>query len=266
MSQPIPRAEWALSTRALGRRTLVYERLASTNTLALSLADQPDSHGLAFLADEQSAGRGQHGRVWSAPARSSVLLSVLLHPPAELRRPVLLTAWAAVSVCAIVQELTGLPCRIKWPNDVFLAGRKVCGTLIEQGRGTVVGIGLNVQQSAEFFAEAGLHEATSLSLQGATVSSEEVARRLLQELDAGWSALEQGELDPLESRWKWHLGHLGHLVRVECAGENHVGRLLEIGFDGLLLAEGGIVPLVLPCEQVRHIVRLESDGRNESER
>jgi BirA family biotin operon repressor/biotin-[acetyl-CoA-carboxylase] ligase len=245
--------EWTLPTTRIGRRTQVYSCVDSTNSVAASFADQPDAHGLAILAIEQTAGRGQHGRTWTAPPGSSVLLSVLLHPPPELCRPVLLTAWAAVSVCAVVQELTGQPCRIKWPNDVLLRGRKVAGILIEQGAGTIAGIGLNVSQPVEFFTGAGLTEATSLLQHGTTATTEDVARRLLAELDAGWLALEAGEWALLESRWKWHLGQLGQLVRLECHDGEHAGRLLEIGFDGLVLAEGGSSPRLVSCERVRHI-------------
>ena len=79
-------------------------------------------------------------------------MSVLLFPPPELRRPALLTAWAAVSVCeTILPGGTGHQATIKWPNDVLVAGRKVCGILIEQNRGTVAGIGLNVNQTQEMF-------------------------------------------------------------------------------------------------------------------
>jgi BirA family biotin operon repressor/biotin-[acetyl-CoA-carboxylase] ligase len=245
--------EWNLPTQRIGQRTRVYPCVDSTNSLAASFADEPDAHGLAILTHEQTAGRGQHGRTWSAPPGSSVLLSIVLHPPAELRRPVLLTAWAAVSVCAVVQELTGSPCRIKWPNDVFLQGRKVCGILIEQGQATIAGIGLNVTQPAAFFAEAGLTEATSLVQHGVNATAEDVARRLLHELDGAWTALEAGEWELLESRWKWHLGVLGQVVRLECHEGDLVGRLLEVGFDGLALAEGGTVPRLVPCERVRRV-------------
>ena len=90
-----------------------------------------DSAGLALLANEQLAGRGQFGRSWQAPAGSSVLVSVVLFPPQPLCRPALLTAWAAVSVCNLIEEITGLKARIKWPNDVLVHGKKVCGILIE---------------------------------------------------------------------------------------------------------------------------------------
>src|SRR5882672_4818005 len=91
-------------------------------------------------------------------------MSLLLFPPPDLRRPAILTAWAAVSVCETIRRATDLDATIKWPNDVLIQGRKVCGILIEQGRGTVVGIGLNVHQTAESFAAAGLTEAGSLAV------------------------------------------------------------------------------------------------------
>jgi len=237
----------------IGHRVVRLATVESTNTLAAGLADEPDAHGLAVLAAEQTAGRGQHGRTWSAPAGSSVLLSVVLHPAAGLRRPVLLTAWAAVSVCAVVESLTRGPVRIKWPNDVLLAGRKVCGILIEQGRATVAGIGLNVSQPAEFFAAAGLPAATSLSLHGATADADAVADLLLAELDANWSALEAGAAADLERRWRAYLDLLGREVRVETAGAKEVGRLVEIGFDGLVLEAEDGSPRGLACEAVRHV-------------
>src|SRR5262245_26870605 len=140
------RATWHLDTRRLGRQVFVYRRLDSTNSRA-ALLGEAGSEGLAVLADEQTAGRGQHGRSWQAPPRSGVLLSVLLYPPEALARPAVLTAWAAVSVCETVRRLTGWQPRIKWPNDVLLHGKKVCGILIEQSQlagrlAAVVGIGL----------------------------------------------------------------------------------------------------------------------------
>src|SRR5580692_5959197 len=122
-----PHQEWELPTRLLGRPVFVFPRLESSNTLALSLATDPAKHGLVFLADEQSSGRGQYGRSWQAPPGSIVLMSLLLFPPLALRRPALLVSWAAVSVCELVLAATGLQARIKWPNDVFVENKKVCG-------------------------------------------------------------------------------------------------------------------------------------------
>jgi BirA family biotin operon repressor/biotin-[acetyl-CoA-carboxylase] ligase len=231
---------WQLPARHIGRRVLVFDKLDSTNTFAAGLADDPANDGVAVLADEQTAGRGQYGRVWQAPPGVSVLLSVLLFPPPALRRPPVLTAWAALAVCRTVQTVTGLPPSLKWPNDVLMKDHKVCGILIEQGRGIVVGVGLNVLQSADDFEAAGLPLATSLAQHLATPpSTHAVAHLLLAELDAEWQRLVNGEILGLETAWKKVLGLLGRPVQVVHGDEVIEGRLTGLGFDALEVATGG---------------------------
>src|SRR5262245_4281180 len=147
----------------IGRRVWHFTSVESTNADAAALPPDPANHGLVILADEQTAGRGQYGRHWLSPPGSSVLMSVVLQPPAELLRPALLCAWAAVSVAEVVLAASRRQARIKWPNDVLLHGRKIAGILIEQGRSTVIGIGLNVSQSAADFERSGLPLAGSLA-------------------------------------------------------------------------------------------------------
>ncbi len=264
-----PRHEWSLDTRRLGRRVLVFDRLDSTNNLTLQLADDPANDGLAILADEQTAGRGQHGRTWLAAPGQSVLLSLLVFPPPQLCRPAVLTAWATVAVCAAIREIIGRPTRIKWPNDVLLNGRKVCGILIESGnpkskrgfrlsdfgsRIFVVGIGLNVQQSAETFAAAGLPEATSLAqFAAAPLDTHTVAAALIRQLDSDYDALCQGDLAAVETCWKTRLGLLGKHVVVECADATHRGRLIELSFRGIKLTRAGEPSLVLAPERIQHL-------------
>jgi BirA family biotin operon repressor/biotin-[acetyl-CoA-carboxylase] ligase len=245
----VPRDEWHLDTRRLGRRVLVFDRLDSTSNVAAALAG--DGVGLAVLAGEQTGGRGQHGRTWTCPPGSGVLLSVLLFPPPPLRRPAILTAWAAVSVCETVLELTGLQAGIKWPNDVLIRGRKVCGILIEQrvvhgaeaaSPATVCGIGLNVNQTADDFSAAGLPEAASLAVfTGRRRDCSTVARRLLHHLDEQYDALWAGELASLEVSWGGRLGLIGKEVVAECADGLHRGRLHELTWDGvdLVRPDGG---------------------------
>jgi BirA family biotin operon repressor/biotin-[acetyl-CoA-carboxylase] ligase len=262
-----PREEWSLDTRRLGRRVLVYDRVESTNTLAFGLGSSGARDGLAILADEQTAGRGQHGRSWLAAPRASVLLTVLLSPPPELRRPAILTAWAAVAVCSVVREITGLQAHIKWPNDVLLREKKVCGILIEQGYTgntpvTIAGIGLNVTQTAADFAKAGLPLATSLSqfvcsTQNTYLDTHTVARRLLHQLDQDYDVLSQGDLHTLKGCWNRHLGLLGQRVRAECAESIHRGTLTELGFDRIELHGASPVPLILLPEMVSHLDRDE---------
>ena len=184
-----------------------------------------------------------------------MLLSVLLFPPPALRRPAVLTAWAAVAVCETVRRLTGLQARIKWPNDVLLRGRKVCGILIEQGRAAVVGVGLNVRQPAEYFAETGLPNGASLAqFTDAELDARFAAEALLHRMDEEYGRLLDGDLATLETRWKRHIGLLGRDVIAErYDGPTHRGRLLELGFDGMRLEAPGSGMLDLPPERVRHL-------------
>ncbi|MCI0639599.1 MAG: biotin--[acetyl-CoA-carboxylase] ligase [Gemmataceae bacterium] len=251
-----------LPTRRLGQRVLHFQELDSTNTLALAMADEPENDGVVVRADQQAGGRGQYGRTWTAPAQSSVLLSVLLFPPPRLRRPVLLTAWAAVAVCETVWRVAGMQAKIKWPNDILVQGKKVCGILIEQrntGRAeqplaAVAGIGLNVCQSAEWFAQAMLPQAGSLcSLSGAQLETQCVADALIGRLDEEYDRMLEGDTHTLEACWKWRVGLLGKVVKIELAHETRTGRLLEVAFDQVVVqTEDGERSQWTP-EQIRHI-------------
>jgi BirA family biotin operon repressor/biotin-[acetyl-CoA-carboxylase] ligase len=261
MTPPEPTAQWVLDGEFLGQRIAVYDRLDSTNTLALSLAQDPDQHGVVILAREQTAGRGQYGRSWHAPPGSSVLMSLLLFPPLALRRPALLTAWAAVSVCETILKLANLQATIKWPNDVLLHGKKICGILIEQRTtgntefplASVIGIGLNVAQTAEMFAQAQLAVACSLAMVGQrSFRFDEVAKTLIAELDAQYAALIAGDFATLEAQWQWRLGLLGKMVVVEGMNQHYRGRLIDVTLAGLDLEVDG-ERLRLAPESVKHL-------------
>lgn len=242
----------------VGRRLVVLESVDSTNTRLLALVGDPTAEGLALLADTQTGGRGQHGRSWQAAARSSVLLSVLVRPPELLNRAALLTAWSAVAVCELVREC-GLEPTIKWPNDILLAGRKVCGILSEQStrgeeRGCVVGIGLNVWQSAADFQAAGLPAGTSLALAGGQAAdTRELACRLLGHLDRLFAALVRGDITEVEHGWRVGLALEGRIVVAECAEGAVAGRLLSVGLRELQLETLTGERICLVPESVRHL-------------
>jgi BirA family biotin operon repressor/biotin-[acetyl-CoA-carboxylase] ligase len=258
-----PREEWHLSTVHIGRRVLVHDRVDSTNSVAASLAGDPANAGVVILANEQTAGRGQYGRHWECPSGAGVLLSVLLFPPPLLNRPAILTAWAAVSVCETVRQITGLPARIKWPNDVLLRGKKVCGILIEQGLGTVAGIGLNVNQPPEAFTAPGLTHGSSLcQFTAEPLDCAAVAKQLITLLDEEHERLRQGDLNTLEACWKWHVGLLGRQVAAECADRTVHGRLLDLTFSGVMIESVSGEMVALVPEVVKH---LELSGNNSPE-
>lgn len=246
---PDPRETWDLDTRHVGRRVLVYDSVPSTNDTAAGL-----EAGGVVVADFQTAGRGQYGRTWQSRPGASLLMSVRLDPPTELRRPVVMTAWAAVCVAEAIFALTGVQARIKWPNDLLVRGQKVCGILIEQGVGLVAGIGLNLNQSADDFAANALPDATSLALiAGKPFDSRAAAVAVIRRLDAEYHRLLVGELVPLEADWKWRVGLLGRHVVVELTdGTRVAGRLRDLTFAGVEL-EVATGMRAIPPECVRQL-------------
>jgi BirA family biotin operon repressor/biotin-[acetyl-CoA-carboxylase] ligase len=244
-----PREVWRPETRHVGRPVYFFDELPSTNDYARDLPA-----GAVVVADFQSAGRGQYGRTWTARPRTSLLLSVVVDPPAELRRAVILTAWAAVAVGESVRKLTGICPRIKWPNDLYLNGKKVCGILTEQGRTVVCGIGLNVNQSAADFAAGGLLEATSLAAEmNAPFDVSDVTASVVQSLDTVYDRMVLGERAELETEWAARTGLLGRSVVAESAdGSSVEGVVRHLGFDGVLLDSDGAVRALVP-EHVRQL-------------
>lgn len=125
----------------------VYEATCESTQLLLLGSGLPE--GAAAATDHQTGGRGRHGRPWTAPPATSVLVSVMLHPPAERHLPELSLA-AALAAAEAVEGATGLTAQVKWPNDVMLNRRKVAGILCELSEGTVVvGVGMNVNQTRD---------------------------------------------------------------------------------------------------------------------
>ena len=138
------------------------ERCPSTQRLL-----QPeDEEGTVAVAEQQTEGRGRLGRSWHAPARTSVLVSILLRPQVAPPRLPELSLVAGEAVAGAIAEVTGLEPTIKLPNDVLLGGRKVAGILAEASEGRVVlGIGLNANQTREELPAETQTEPTSLLLE-----------------------------------------------------------------------------------------------------
>jgi BirA family biotin operon repressor/biotin-[acetyl-CoA-carboxylase] ligase len=203
---PAPCDCWEQLGWNIGHSVRVYHEVSSTNDLAKLLAWQVPS-GTVIRALRQTAGRGQYGRSWQGGDNCSVLLSVIVTPPPGFRRPVVLTAWATVAVARTIQELCGTTPRLKWPNDLQIGGKKLSGILIESVTCSetksciIVGIGLNVRQTAADFAKANLPEATSLWLQGSSVSPDDAARRLITHLNQTYECLIATGGTAIEAAW-----------------------------------------------------------------
>lgn len=225
----------------------VLERTDSTNTRLRLLAEGGAPEGTAVIAAEQTAGRGTHGRSFVS-AEGGLYLSVLLRPEAPLADLLTLTGRVGAAARRAVEAASGAPAEVKWLNDLWLGGRKLCGILCELGpvRGgradyVVAGIGINAGQSRDSFAALGLGDiATSLAAEGWPVTREALCAAVLTELEKLIRAFPAGLAEDLAD-YRAHCLTVGRRVRTE------QGEGLAVGIDGrfgLLVDHGGIAETV----------------------
>ena len=175
-----PPLRGAALARALGPdrwRLEVLAQVGSTNEVVAARAREGEPAGLVVVAEQQTAGRGRLDRTWVSPPRAGLTLSVLLRPELPAQRWPWLPLWGGLAVARTVREQTGVDAVLKWPNDVLVDGRKLCGLLAEVPvPGVVVlGIGLNVTTRADELPEGG----TSLLREGATTTDRDTLLRAL---------------------------------------------------------------------------------------
>ena len=185
-------------------RLSVAEEVSSTNTLLLRQAGEGAEEGAVLIAQRQTGGRGTRGRSFYSP-EGGMYLSVLLRPRAEVEDLLTLTGRAAAAVCRGIRRASGAPAEIKWLNDIWLDGRKLCGILTEladlqsDGAWVVLGVGVNVSQTEEDFRKAGLEDvAVSLGMAGYPVSRESLCAAILKELEEMYRRFPGGREESLE--------------------------------------------------------------------
>jgi BirA family biotin operon repressor/biotin-[acetyl-CoA-carboxylase] ligase len=225
-----------LGTRFIGQRVIYYPSLPSTNDAAKEEAQKGAKEGTVIVADEQTAGRGRIRRGWLSP-QGSIALSIILHPEVAYLPSLIMVA--SLGVVHAVEKVTGLKAEIKWPNDVLIKGKKVCGILIEsevKGRRVdyaVLGIGINVNIKLSDFPEI-QPSATSLSHElGEKVSRLELLRCLLAEIERLYLALPSG--DSVYREWRDNLVTLGKRVKVSSVETTYEGTAESVASDGSLL-------------------------------
>jgi BirA family biotin operon repressor/biotin-[acetyl-CoA-carboxylase] ligase len=225
-----------LGTRFIGQRVIYYPSLPSTNDAAKEEAQKGAKEGTVIVADEQTAGRGRIRRGWLSPP-GSISFSIILHPEVAYLPPLIMVASLGVVHC--IEKVTGLKAEIKWPNDVLIKDKKVCGILIEsevKGRQVdyaVLGIGVNVNLRLSDFPEI-LPSATSLSHElRREVSRLDLLRCLLAEIEKLYLALPSG--DAVYREWRDNLVTLGKKVKVSSGETSYEGIAESVASDGSLL-------------------------------
>ena len=242
-----PLARSADRRGSFGRRIVWYREVPSTNDVAAALAEQEADEGCVVAANAQSAGRGRHGRRWISPAGAGLYVSAVLRPQGHAAP--LVTIAAGVAIADGVQQATGLQPGLKWPNDLYVAGRKVAGVLAEASahgdsiQYVILGFGINVLPAAYPAEIAGLTTSLEEEL-GRQVDRGLLLAECLSSLALRYGELQAGRLEGVVDALRRRAAPTrGRRVRWEGNGTVLEGVADTIDETGALLvrAQGGSV-------------------------
>ena len=227
-----------LETTWAGCEVIYLDETDSTNRQARLLAMDGARHGTLVIADTQSAGRGRRGRGWISPAGEGIFMSLIVRPDAPPGEVAKMSLTLALAVGRAIERVTGLTAKIKWPNDIVIGGRKICGLLLEMDatsekvNSIVAGVGINVHQ-AEFDTEIA-HTASSLDLMcGRRVSRSEIVRAFLEEFERAMAMEDSAMMDEYRGR----SATIGQRVQVISLSGTYTGTAQGITPSGTLLVE-----------------------------
>jgi biotin-[acetyl-CoA-carboxylase] ligase BirA-like protein len=231
-----------LNTKRLGRQILFSRKVESTSKLAKKLANYGAGEGTVVVAETQTCGRGRLGRQWVSPS-GGLWFSVILRPVLRAGDAAKLVFVASLAVAKVLKENYGLNSQTKWPNDVMLNGRKVCGVLAEMNTTgnaidfVVVGVGINVNFDVDKTLPEELREVTtSLRAEvGKVVSLSGLFKLLLETFECLYDQLTSEGFDSILEEWKRFASFLGHNVEVNCQKEKQRGLALDVDQEGALV-------------------------------
>ncbi len=212
---------------------VVLDTVNSTNTYAKELAQNGAKHNTVVIANHQTAGRGRLGREFFSPSDTGLYMSIILRPDEYSFDPAVVTIAAGVAVCRTVEEICNKQPQIKWVNDIFLGGRKICGILAEAGTNSgaidyvIVGIGLNV--STQIFPEELDNIAGSL---GHDIDRNLIAGKILDEFNRLHPICDNSELI---DEYKNRSLVIGKKIDFVKDGKTYTGTATDIDSEGKLI-------------------------------
>ena len=234
--------ERLLESKWAGRNLFYYEEIDSTNTCAMRFGAKGMEHGTLVIAEQQSSGKGRRGRSWVSPAKDNIYMSLLLRPTFEVQKAPMLTLLMAYSVAEALEE-EQIEVQIKWPNDLILNKKKVCGILTEMSMKelkidyVVIGIGINV--NTEEFPQELERSATSFRIEtGRKLSRSALIVRILQKFEFNYERFcTAGNLNPILDGYNRILVNVGKDVRILEPGNEYNAKAYGINSEGELMVE-----------------------------
>ncbi|MDK8179517.1 biotin--[acetyl-CoA-carboxylase] ligase [Paenibacillus sp. UMB4589-SE434] len=237
-----------LKTQTLGRQIRIVGRTESTQNEALKWAENGAREGALVIAEEQTGGRGRRGRIWHSPPGKGIWMSMVLTPRIPLHFTPHLTLLTAVAICRAIKRIVPVPVGIKWPNDLLIHERKVCGILLESQAEderlvrVIAGIGISVNLDEQDYPDNLRHIATSLKREyGQEIDRATLLAEICLELEQLYKLYEEQGFGPIRTLWEAQSVTIGREVSVAtpygdvtgtAQGLDESGALVLLGQDG----------------------------------
>lgn len=230
-----------LGTEWAGKKVVYYDETDSTNNRAKDSGEKNGAHGTLFIADKQSAGKGRRGRVWESPPGKSIYMTILLRPEITPDKAPMLTLVMGLSAAEGIRKVSGVEAEIKWPNDIVMNKKKVCGILTEMATEmeyvnyVVIGVGINVNQ--KYFPEEIKETATSLYEEtGNVYRRSELIAAVLKRFEKNYETfLEAGDLSGIRKAYDSILVNRGQEVKILEPGNEYTAVAEGINKNGELI-------------------------------
>lgn len=230
-----------LNAKFIGNKIYYYDSIDSTNKMAKDIAHR-EEEGTVIVAEEQLEGRGRLGRTWESPKKKGIYFSIILKPRVSPTKVAKLTLLGAAAVNLALDEI-GIHSQIKWPNDIVINGKKVCGILTEMSSElnlinyVVIGIGINVNLGEENISEDIKHKATSLKIESKNeVSRKNLLAAILNRFEELYVLFkDDGEIADAIEICRNNSAVIGKEVLVMDGNDEKVGKAIDINEDGELI-------------------------------
>jgi BirA family biotin operon repressor/biotin-[acetyl-CoA-carboxylase] ligase len=232
-----------LNSKTIGKNILVYNAVTSTNTVANEIAKSGPEEGAVVIAQTQKVGYGRLRRAWFSPPKG-LWFSMILRPSISPMKAPFITLLAGASVARVLRNSCNIDATLKWPNDVLVKGKKICGILTEMRTDgnvidfVVLGIGLNGDFDVAQLPEDIRNSSTTLrhELEG-SIDLERIFTQILSTIDDYYQDLQEKKFEKILNMWREYQDTLGRNVRIETQKESIEGMALDLDDTGALLVK-----------------------------
>ncbi len=239
---------YCLDTRIIGRKIYYFKSIDSTNNYAKKVAQEGCVDGTVIVADAQTSGRGRMGRSWDSKEGCGIWMSVVLRPSISPQDVQIITLAASIAVVEALKHVTGIDAGIKWPNDVIIGGKKVCGILTEMSTEmdrvnyVVLGIGLNISQKNDDFPKELRSRAISLkaymeenNMSVPSIRRSDIIKHILLELEKHYDSMTSGNTEEIIKMWRENSVTLGRKVKIIYKNAEYEGIARDVTDEGKLV-------------------------------